>query len=411
MAVTGPCRETQFETMSNRSGSDGDGSFKEDVDYQLGVLRAKHEAKLLFDQEVHPPSPLPAFRSLAELLAEPDADAEYRIDRLAPAQGRVLLAAQYKAGKSTLVGNLLRSLADGDPFLGRFPVTTQTRRAVLIDDELAENTLRRWFRDQRITNADRVDVVTMRGHLGAFNIFNEDVRAEWAERLRGADYLILDCLRPVLDALGLDENHDAGRFLVAFDALLADSGIGEAVVVHHMGHSGERARGDSRLQDWPDAIWRLVREKDAPDSPVYFTAYGRDVDVPEGRLDFDADTRRLTYTDGTRQARARRANEDEVLNEVIEILVEHLASGEGTELTRNAILKEAKRFGRNARTIDPALRQGVLQCTLTRTPGPRKSHLYALANPCSVCSRPITGLARGSHPDCAQDRRGSAESD
>ncbi|MEM6108474.1 AAA family ATPase [Mycobacterium sp. 050272] len=414
MAMIGSCREMQSEPMLiGLNGSAGDDADldEEAVEDRLCQLRINHEAQRRFDAEIHPPSPLPSFRSLAELLAEPDADAQYRIDRLAPAQGRVLLVAQYKAGKSTLVGNLLRSLADGDPFLGRFPVTTGAQRAVLIDDELAEHTLRRWFRDQRITNADRVEVVAMRGHLGAFNILNEGVRAEWAERLGGADYLILDCLRPVLDALDLDENHDAGRFLVAFDALLADSGISEAVVVHHMGHSGERARGDSRLQDWPDATWRLVREKDTPDSPRYFTAYGRDVDVPEGRLNFDPETRRLTYKDGTRQAHASKADKEEVLKEVIEILVKQLADGEGTEMTRNAILKRAKKYKRNARTIDPALKHGVAEGILTWTPGPRKSHLYTLANPCSVCSRPITGLARGVHPDCDAKRRLSAESD
>ena len=66
-------------------------------------------------------------------------------------------------------------------------------------------------------------------------------------------------------------------------------------MVQHMGH-GERSRGDSRLQDWPDAIWRLVRESEEPDSPRFFSAFGRDVNVAEGRINFD--NRRLTYTAG-----------------------------------------------------------------------------------------------------------------
>lgn len=401
MVISGPCREMQFETMgssSTRPGRDLDP--QDEIEYHLGQLRARHEAKLRFDEEIHPPSPIPPIRRLIDLLGEPDTDSQYRIDRLAPAQGRVLLSAQYKAGKSTLVGNLLRSLADGDPFLGRFPVTTQSHRALLIDNELSENIMRRWLRDQGIINTDCVDVVTLRGRIGAFNILNEGVRAEWAQRLRGADYLILDCLRPVLDALGLDENHDAGRFLVAFDALLADSGINEALVVHHMGHSGERARGDSRLQDWPDATWRLVREKDEPDSPRYFTAYGRDVDIPEGYLQFDVDTRRLTYTDGTRQSRARKADEQEVLDEIVEILVEQRIHGDVTGMSRNGILSAAKKYGRSARTIDPALALGLRQGILSCAAGRRNAHMYSLANPCSVCSRPISGLARGVHPEC-----------
>jgi hypothetical protein len=72
-----------------------------------------------------------------------------------------------------------------------------------------------------------------------------------------------------------------------------------------MGHSGERARGASRLRDWPDVEWRLVREKTEngdvdPAAPRYFSAYGRDVDVPESRLVFDPATRHLTLEGGSR---------------------------------------------------------------------------------------------------------------
>jgi hypothetical protein len=70
---------------------------------------------------------------------------------------------------------------------------------------------------------------------------------------------------------------------VAIDELLLEAGIDEALVVHHMGHSGERARGDSRLRDWPDVEWRLMRQDDDPASPRFLTAYGRDIDVPERR--------------------------------------------------------------------------------------------------------------------------------
>jgi hypothetical protein len=90
---------------------------------------------------------------------------------------------------------------------------------------------------------------------------------------------------------GLKEDHDARIFLVAFDELLKRCGADEAVIVHHMGHNGERSRGDSRIQDWPDAIWKVVKDKEAenPDDPAvdrYCSAYGRDVDVSEGKLDY-----------------------------------------------------------------------------------------------------------------------------
>jgi hypothetical protein len=104
----------------------------------------------------------------------------------------------------------------------------------------------------------------------------------------------------------LDESHDAGRFLVAFDALLAEAGIGEGGIAHHMGHVGERSRGDSRLRDWPDVEWRLVRDKcnddeTDPAAARYFAAYGRDVDQPEQLLGYDPATRRLTIAGGSRK--------------------------------------------------------------------------------------------------------------
>ena len=64
----------------------------------------------------------------------------------------------------------------------------------------------------------------------------------------------------MLDALGLDEHRDAGRFLTAFDALLVEAGIRDAFVVTHMGHTNERARGDSRLRVSADEfLQRLER--------------------------------------------------------------------------------------------------------------------------------------------------------
>src|SRR5439155_26660583 len=134
---------------------------------------------------------------------------------------------------------------------------------------------------------DRVDVIALRGRAAAFNIVDPGVRTMWAETLKANDigYVVLDCLRPILDALGLDESHDTGRFLYFFDALLAEAGVLEALVLTHMGHGNERARGDSRLRDWPDVEWRLVREEETdPSSTRFLTAFGRDVDVPESKL-------------------------------------------------------------------------------------------------------------------------------
>jgi hypothetical protein len=108
---------------------------------------------------------IPDIINLHDFLAVPDVDAQYRINDLWPTGGNVLLAAQYKAGKTSLVANLLRSLADGQPFLGKFG-TTPPQRITLFDDELDERMLRRWLRDQGIRNQSAITLASMKGRPG-----------------------------------------------------------------------------------------------------------------------------------------------------------------------------------------------------------------------------------------------------
>ncbi|WP_255783412.1 AAA family ATPase [Mycobacteroides abscessus] len=390
-------------TIEPPAGSDSDplaARYAREVGWELHKLRVRAEARQRFDDESRPPFTPPPVTSLDELLAQPDTPTSYRIDQVLPDGGRAVLSAQFKSGKTTLVNNLVRSLADGEPFLGAFDVRLPARKLALIDDELNPDMVRRWLRTQGIRNtAAIVDVVTLRGNLASFDIIDDRVRERWARRWRdiGADYLILDCLRPAMDALGLDENHDAGRFLVAFDALLAEAGIGDAMVVHHMGHSGERARGDSRILDWPDVSWRLVRQSEEPDSTRYFSAFGRDVNVPEGRLAFDAATRRLTYVPGSRSD----AKVDGATQAVIELLAQSAAP-----LTVRDI--EAGLSGEYPRQ---ALRDGLARALkgqlVTYDDGPRGAKLHRITHPCQGCAMPVAsgGTRHQSCPDASQSER------
>jgi hypothetical protein len=318
----------------------------------------------------------PHMVSLGDFLAVPDEDAVYRIAELLPVGGRALLAAQYKAGKTTLVANLLRSLVDGTPFLGRFPVDPLAR-IVLLDTELDARMLRRWLRTQSIQNVDAINVVSLRGRLTTFDITDDDTRAEWAARIAGAQLIVLDCLRPCLDALGLSEDKDAGRFLVAFDALIAEAGASEAVVVHHMGHGMERSRGDSRLLDWPDVLWKIVRETRDDSADIdeggarYFSAMGRDVMVAEGLLDYTPQTGGLMLAGGNRaDKRARNTVED-----IVDTLSDP-AYRDG--LSRNELVRKLKGLGHTRDGARRALAMAVEDGVLMTIPGPRNTHLHIL---------------------------------
>lgn len=379
----GTFQDAEHQDEGSPSSEDFDPDEYE-IQERLHRLRIHHEARTRLDQEIRPDVSLPKIKSLDALLAEPDTPVRYRIDKLALDGARIMLSAQYKAGKSTIVANLIRSLADGVPFLGRFDVKIPAKRIVLIDDELDENTLRRWLREQEIVNTAAVaDVVCLRGKLATFNLLDDRCRDQWTQRLRnlGADYVIVDCLRPVLDALGLDENRDVGKFLVPFDTMLGAAGVTNALMVQHMGHTGERSRGDSRLQDWPDAIWRLVRESEEPDSPRFFSAFGRDVNVAEGRISFD--NRRLTYTAG---------NRDDAKAEAAVIAVLTLLSGDavngGDGLSGSAIERDLG-GDHTQKAIRAAVKKLVNRGRVDVVTGARRARLHSIAKPCGKCGLPM----------------------
>jgi hypothetical protein len=340
---------------------------------ELRRLRVREEAKRqLRAEETARPDGAPRLTLLSDFLSVPDDPATYRIDRLWPTGGRVMLAAQFKAGKTTMIGNLLRSLADGDPYLGEYAITPPDGRVVLIDDELDERMLRRWLRDHGIRNTDRIAVVSLRGRTSDFDILDGHTRRRWADELNAvnASVVILDCLRPVLDSLGLDESTDAGELLVKFDELLTLAGASDGLIVHHMGHAGERARGSSRLRDWPDVEWRLVRQDDDPASPRYFSAYGRDVDVPESALHYEADTRRLVLagTGDRKQAAGRKS-----VPAVLALLGEHPDGLSGNQI-------ELRLPDEPQKAVREALKAVRADGRVTATRGARNATIYRLSD-------------------------------
>lgn len=364
------------------------------VERETDRLRVQRAAREKLEAEQASRVTIPAVWNLADFLDQPDDPIVYRVDGLWPAGGRVVLAAPNKAGKSTFVGNLLRSLADGDQFLDQFD-TERATRVVLLDDELDPRTLRRWLRDQGIATPAAVHLVSLKGILSNFDILTPAVRSLWAQALGAADVLILDCLRPVLDALGLDENHEAGRFLVAFDELLTEAGIPEALVVHHTGHGGDRSRGDSRILDWPDAVWSIVR--DDPDesgsmgqASRYFRAYGRDVDQPQVLLGFDDLTRRLSVAGGSRA--------DVRTDAALEAVVALLAKSD-EPLSVRKILDGLAAGEHPQRAVREAIKRGVRLGMVLTEDGPRRSLLHFLNPSVSVC-RSVSPVRQHTGGEC-----------
>ncbi|MBY0440967.1 MAG: AAA family ATPase [Mycobacteriaceae bacterium] len=340
-------------------------------------LRLNDEARRLYNSQLaaqlHQQAPPP--QTLTNFLATPDTDAVYRITDLLPTGGRVLLAAQYKAGKTTMMANLIRALADGGNFLGHYH-TQPANNIVIIDTELDERMLRRWLRTQNIHNTDAVTVLPLRGNVSTFNILDTETRNQWATQLAGADIIILDCLRPCLDALTLSEDKEAGRFLVAFDELCAATGAQEGIVVHHMGHNSERSRGDSRLLDWPDVLWKIIRETHEngdsnENGDRYFSAIGRDVNITESLLDYTPQTGQLMLCGGSRLDKKARTLFDDIIN-----ILSNPEHADG--LTFNNLTTKLTELGNGRNSARKAVKLAIDQNVITTTPGPRHSALHIL---------------------------------
>ena len=319
------------------------------VQRKYAEMRVVEDAKALMATVKAGQAPPLGGIMLHDFLDQPDEVSQFRIEGMWPAQGRVLLAAAAKSGKTTLVAaNLLPSLVDGKPFLGKFECHSVHGKVVLLNMEVGENTLRRWLRDCSIVNRHKVVIANLRGKGSALSLNTEKGRERLVEFLRAqdAEVVILDPLAPVLASLGLDENSnsDIAQFFSWWSQVLAEAGVTDDLVVHHTGHAGQRSRGASRLLDEPDAVWTLTRDSDEGtgefsriDPVRYLGVYVRDVDMSAEALSFDPITRTLNLT-GQNKAQVKEQSLDDLIAAVMK---------SGIPMSRSAIRDGVVTLGGN----------------------------------------------------------------
>lgn len=297
------CHQKHLDTVSAKP--EATSSFDELVQRKLFDLKASETARNLLEAEKLANKPIPVASTLTELLAKDWPEQSFLVEGLWPAEGNVLLAAQAKVGKTTLIVNLIKALLDGQPFLGAHQVSTLDGRVGLLNLEMSGKTMTNWLGKAGIAKSDDLSVWNLRGQAGLFDIRNAKRREEWAKLVAdaGIQVLVLDCLTPVLTALNLNEDKELRVLLYAFSELQALAGVREGFVVHHTGWDASRPRGDSASIGWGDANWNYI--KDGEDSeavelgsdgkqrivtkaaPRLLSANGRDVELPKSQLSFD----------------------------------------------------------------------------------------------------------------------------
>lgn len=115
-----------------------------------------------------------------------------------------------------------------------------------------------------------------------------------------------------------ESNHEFNQWWLRVEDIAARAGVRVVVMVHHTGHSesaADRARGASAMMGNADVLMTYRHDAKHGTLPKstkrYLSAFGRNVDVPEFEIDFDAGSGRLnatssgvTRTDSQRRAKA-----------------------------------------------------------------------------------------------------------
>lgn len=345
--------------------------FAVDVERESYVLRVREAAKdKVAAEKAVTMAPFEA-GTLAEMLALPPEPA-HRVEGLIPAESSTLLAAQKKSGKTTLTLNLARSLIQGSDFLGRFPVRPVEGRVAILNYEVSRAMLSRWA-DEVGVPADRFYTVHLRGRRNPLR--HREDRQALAELLRAQDVeaLIVD---PFSNAYGGKSQNDAAEvsaFLLDLGVFArAEVGAADLILTAHAGWDGERTRGSSALEDWPDVILTMTRDRDDSDAR-YLSAEGRDVTLDEDRLEFDRETRTLTLAGaGSRKKAKASKRTSQLAAVVVELVTEQpgIKTGELEDLVR------ARGVGFQRGDVGKAGRAATDAGLLTQQHGPRNSVLW-----------------------------------
>ncbi len=270
---------------------------REGAEYEL----FKREVRRTADALERKDDRKPVRRSLREQLQQPLNPLLYAIDQLLPMSGNALFAGQYKAGKTTFNGQLLKAWADaelGAKFLGEFACHPDPERpnVSIFNYEMSEDQFQRWLARVGIVNDDRVMITHLRGLTMPLSL--PDVRDEMVSILQEdqSSLWIVDPASRAMAGFGdVNSNTDVANWLGWLDEIKARAGVRDLVLNIHMGHAAaqdhtaERAIGAQAWSAWADALWMLNKVVDKGGNETrWFRANGRDVEYAKKRVMYEA---------------------------------------------------------------------------------------------------------------------------
>lgn len=284
------------------------GSAAELVLREAGKIEVRNLARLIVtEREFTPP---PEAHSIQWHMDNPPEVTAARIERILAVGGRATVVAPRKIGKTTVVVNVARSLTTGEDLFDRWRV--RQCRVHVLNYEVTGYQFATWGNEAGV--GDGLMVSSLRGVSNP--LVTARGRRELARQIAdgGAEVLIVDPYSAASVGCVEREGDNVGhrRFLAELDELANDAGCSELIVPMHSSLKADdpdSTRGGTALEDWPDVIWRLSQDDNGE---RFFSAMGRDVDVPEDRLMFNQSNRRLSFgmqRVGKRDAKAARGRD------------------------------------------------------------------------------------------------------
>lgn len=276
-----------------------------EVNESMRRLRIRREAQArLAAEDWTPPVDSGTWEDEMEI---EDEDIFWQVDELLQYGMNAMLVAEAKAGKTTMLLNVMRALVDEEPLFDRYAVTPveEGARIAWWNAELSEPQARRWARDLEVQNLDALISLHLRGRavpLDAPHV--QDWAVKWLKR-NNVKVWILDPLGALCTAEEKD-NTAIRAWLRALDNVKKRAGVDTMIIAHHSGHGDPmqdadtriiRARGASALKDWPDVTWTYYRGADKSNNR-FMSAFGRDVSVDEFELSYRHTDRRLSWASG-----------------------------------------------------------------------------------------------------------------
>lgn len=357
---------TTAESIWQREGGNQNLLLRKEVDQQ----RLRSEARrIIAAEEADAQFRAPPFRaSLTEdLLAQPE-DQPETIVGLHRKGANALLAAQFKVGKTTMIANVARSLADGEPFLGMFDVKFDGR-IVILNYELNEGQMTEWLGLVGIRDTDRITVLNLRGLR--LPLISEQFQDWMVETLIEYEVkaIILDPFARAFAGCGNEnDNGEVSVFTDALDEIKQRANVPDLFLTHHFGRKEheqgqEHGRGATRLDDWADSRWLLTRQG----NQRFLRIEGRGIELPETGLDWDPSGRLLVGT-GTRleaKLEAKRSNLEKTTQRVISAV--RAKPGLSTRGIQEALK------GTSKATVGKGIKRAIESGQIITEPGPRNS--------------------------------------